>query len=210
MKYYAEDQIDRVVREAFFEDCSYKGVIVEVGAACPEYLSNSQHFRENGWLVLAIEPNPTFCDLHREAGFEILQYACGDHDEDDVDFELVYQQAEYKGGHVTYESFSSLKVVDSYRALKPDIDTRTIKVNLRRLDTILAEHAPTVEKIDILTIDVEGWELSVMTGFSVQRYKPSVIVMENLMQDKKYESYMLEHGYRLYLEMPPNDIYVVS
>ena len=28
--------------------------------------------------------------------------------------------------------------MESYRALKPDIKTRTIKVNLRRLDTILA------------------------------------------------------------------------
>jgi len=118
---------------------------VEVGAAGPEYLSISRHFRESGWRVLAVEPNPEFCGLHRRAGFDVLQYACGDHDENDVDFEVVYQPAEYKGGRVTYESFSALKVMDSYRALKPDIKTRTIKGNLRCLDTILVEHAPDAD-----------------------------------------------------------------
>ena len=111
-RYYAEDQIDRVVRETFFQDISYKGLIVEVGAAGPEYLSISRHFRDSGWKVLAIEPNPEFCELHRKAGFDVLQYACGDHDENDVDFEVVYQPAQYKDGQVTYESFSSLKVLD--------------------------------------------------------------------------------------------------
>lgn len=210
ISYYAEDQIDRVVREAFFPDFSYKGLIVEVGAAGPEYLSISRHFRESEWRVLAIEPNPEFCELHRKANFDVLQYACGDHDEDDVDFEVVYQPAEYKGGKVTYESFSSLKVLDSYRALKPDIQTRTIKVKLRRLDTILAEHAPGAQTIDILTIDVEGWELSVMAGFSLRRYRPRVVIMENLLNDRKYRAYMRERGYRLHREMNPNDIYVAA
>jgi hypothetical protein len=99
-------------------------------------------------------------------------------------------------------------VVDSYRALNPDIKTRTIKVNLRRLDTILAEHAPEVQAIDILTIDVEGWELAVLAGLSMQRYKPRVVIMENLFDDGKYEGFMRERGYRLHRKVHPNDIYV--
>lgn len=208
MGYYAEDQIDRVVREHFFKDYAHRGVVVEVGAAGPEYLSISKHFRESGWRVVAIEPNPEFCKLHEQAGYEVLQYACGDHDEDGVDFEVVYQPAEYKGGQVTYESFSALKVLDSYRSLNPSITARTIKVNLRRLDTILQEHIPDVSKVDILTIDVEGWELGVLSGLSLERYKPSVIVIENLMNDARYASYMNLHGYRIFLSMSPNEIYI--
>lgn len=208
MAYYAEGQIDRIVRETFFEDYSRRGVIVEVGAAGPEYLSISRHFREAGWRVLAIEPNPAFCDLHRQESFEVLQYACGDHDEDCVDFEVVHQPAKYKGGHITYESFSALRVLDSYRALNPNIVTRTIKVDLRRLDTILAVHTPDVRKIDILTIDVEGWELDVLSGFSLQVYGPDVVIMENLMGDRRYRLYMREHGYCIHRVVPPNEIYV--
>lgn len=206
--FYAEDEIDRIVREKFFPDYSYKGVIVEVGAAGPQYLSISRHFRESGWQVFAIEPNPDFCDLHRKAGFEVLQYACSDHDEDDVDFEVVHQPADYKGGRITFESFSALKVLDSYRAHNPSIKTRTIKVRLRRLDTILAQHAREVRSIDILSIDVEGWEIGVLEGLSVERYKPKVIIMENFLRDPKYRTYMKARGYRLHSDMYPNDIYV--
>jgi FkbM family methyltransferase len=206
--YHGEDEIDRVVRETFFQDHSYKGVIVEVGAAGPEYLSISRHFRESGWRVVAIEPNPEFCALHRQAGFEVLQYACGDRDEDGVDFEVVHQPADYKGGRVSYESFSSLKVLDSYRALNPRIQARSIKVDLRRLDTLLAKHAPDLKTIDVLTIDVEGWEIFVLEGLSLDRYKPKVIVVENLMGDARYISYMNQRDYRLHLSMSPNEIYV--
>jgi FkbM family methyltransferase len=208
MSFHAEDQIDRVVREAFFPDYGYKGVLVEVGAAGPEYLSISRHFRDHGWRVVAIEPNPTFCEMHRQAGFEVLQYACGDRDEDDVDFQLVYYVNPYQGGHVTYEAFSALRVLDSYRTLKPDLTIQTIKVNLRRLDTILAEHASDLDKIDILAIDVEGWEIVVLKGFSLERYAPNVIVVENLFNDDKYHAYINERGYRLHLQMKPNEIYV--
>src|SRR5262249_3041539 len=103
-RYYAEDQIDRVVRETFFQDISYRGLIVEVGEAGPEYLSIRRSLRDYWRTVLALEPNPYFCELHRKAGFDVLQYACGDHDENDVDFEVVYQPAQYKDGQVTYES----------------------------------------------------------------------------------------------------------
>ena len=208
MTYHGEDQIDRIVRDAFFPDLSYRGVIVEVGAAGPEFLSLSRHFRDSGWRVVAIEPNPDFCEQHREAGFEILQYACGDRDEDGVDFEVVYQPASYQGGQVTYESFSALKVLGTYRVLNPGIEATTIKVDLRRLDTILAQHAADVMTIDVLTIDVEGWEIGVLEGLSLARYKPKVVILENLLDDDAYRLYMREHGYRVHLSMNPNEIYV--
>lgn len=204
--YYAEDEIDRVLRETFFASDTYKGVIVEVGAAGPELLSVSRHFRESGWRVVAIEPNPAFCDMHRQAGFDVLQFACGDRDEDNVDFELVYQPAEHKGVQVTYESFSALKIDERYRLLNPEIVSRTIKVNLRRLDTLL-ERA-NVTSVDILSVDVEGWELVVMRGLSLERYQPTVVVLENLIGDVAYPAYMEARGYRMHSGIYPNEIYV--
>ena len=67
---------------------------------------------------------------------------------------------------------------------------------------------PPTRTVDILTIDVEGWELSVMAGFSLHRDRPKVVIMENLLGDQKYRAYMRERGYRIHLEMNPNDIFV--
>lgn len=207
--FYGEKGIDEYIRNTFFPDYSYRGVYVEIGAAGPEFLSMSRHFLENGWRVIGIEPNPDFCRQHREKGFEVLQYACGDHDEDDVEFFVVNSEgAAYEGGNVSYESFSSLGLKDSYANLKKDVKQQKISVKLRRLDTILGMHVPDVKQIDVLSVDVEGWELEVMGGLNTEKYHTRVIVIENLFNSNSYISYMKSRGYLLWTRAHPNDVYI--
>ena len=203
----AEGDVDRLIAETFFKD--RRGVFVEVGAARPDFLSVSAGFRKNGWRVIAIEPIPHFCELQRRAGNEVLQYACGEEDRDDVDFTVVNSHgADYEGGKVSFESFSSLGIKENYRSLKPDLDTSVIKVRVRRLDTILRQHAPDVERIDILSIDVEGWELEVLNGLNFERHRPRVMVIENLFSTPQYETYAATRGYVLWHRAFPNEVYV--
>jgi FkbM family methyltransferase len=206
----AEGNVDEAVRKRFFPR-QRSGVLVEVGAAHPAYLSLSALYRDLGWRVVAVEPNPEFCELHRTRGHEILQFACGDHDEDDVEFSVVDSHgAEYGGGNVSYESFSSLGIKGSYAGLiGPSLSISTIKVNLRRLDTLLAEYAPAVERIDLVAVDVEGWELEVLDGFDLARFKPRVLIIENLFAEQRYQTYMRNRGYELWRHIAPNDIYVI-
>ena len=207
--FYGEKNLDKIIRNAFFPDYSYHGIFLEVGAAGPEFLSMSMHFRENGWNIIAIEPNPDFCKLHHQKGYEVLQYACSDHDEDDVEFFVVdSHEADYFGGRVSYESFSSLGIKESYSNLKKDINQKKITVQLRRLDTILGKHAPDVKEIDILSVDVEGWELEVMDGLDISKYGPKVMIIENLFSDNHYLKYMKDKGYFLWRRARPNDVYV--
>ena len=81
-------------------------------------------------------------------------------------------------------------------------------MNLRRLDTILGVHAPDIDRIDILSVDVEGWELEVLDGLNMPRYRPRVMIIENLFDDKKYRSYMKNLDYVLWRTLPPNEVYV--
>lgn len=180
-----------------------------MGAARPDFLSISALYRSIGWRVIAIEPNPVYCEAHREQGHEVYPYACGDRDEDNIDFVVVDSHGTpYGGGQVSYESFSSIAIKDSYAAIKQDLDTSTIKVNLRRLDTILKRHAPELGQIDIFSVDVEGWELEVLTGLDFAKHQPKVMIIENLFQDQNYRSYMDRLNYVLWGTIAPNDIYV--
>jgi FkbM family methyltransferase len=203
--------VDELVRARFFPHATF-GVLVEVGAAHPDYLSVSASFRELSWKVIAVEPNPEFCELHRAQGYEILQFACGDHDEDGVDFSVVDSGGtEYRGGSVSYESFSSLAIKDSYAGLvDSELDVRKIKVDLRRLDTLLEEYAPDVHHIDVLTVDVEGWEREVLDGLDFAKFTPRVLIVENVFGDDEYRDYMRAKGYGLWRYIDPNDIYVAS
>lgn len=166
-------------------------------------------YRSLGWNVIAIEPNPQFCKQYQDKGIDVLQYACGERDEDEVEFQVVNSHgSKYGNGKVSFESFSSLALKDSYAAIAKNLDTTTIKVKLRRLDTILAEHAPEVERIDILSADVEGWELEVINGLDMDRYKPRVMIIENLFHETKYHEHMANLGYDLWRVVAPNDVYV--
>ena len=196
-------ELDQLVRERFFPDVT-SGVFVDVGAARPDFLSMSVLYRELGWRVIAIEPNPLFCKAHRAAGYEVLEYACSDHDEDGADFEIV--SSPFEG--VTYESFSSLAVKPSYRALRAELDVTPIKVNVRRLDTILAEHAPDVGHVDLVSVDVEGWELEVLAGLDFERYRPGVLMIENLTAHPSYRRALRDRGYVLWKRRWPNEVYV--
>ena len=209
-KTHGEGEVDQIVRDHFFPRVP-AGVFVDVGAARPDFLSMSSLYRSLGWRVIAIEPNPVFCQAHRAAGHEVLEYACSNHDEDAVDFEVVDSHgAPYEGGAVSFESFSALEIKDSYRTIRDDLDVRRIKVNVRRLDTILAEHAPEVKRLDIVSVDVEGWELEVLEGLSFHRYQPTVLIVENLFSDDSYRRVMEDRGYALWRRVDPNDVYVLG
>ena len=172
MNFYAEYETDKYIRETFFPEYSYTGIMVEVGAGPPEFYSMSKHFRDNNWRCICIDPNPKFVKQHKEQNNEIYEYACS--------FE---------------EKYSTFKIVDtgwnpnddgiSYSALEIKYDMphnygiTQIPVRVIKLDSLLQEL--NIEKIDFLSVDTEGWELEVMMGFDLIKYKPTVVLLENLL-----------------------------
>lgn len=206
-----EGNIDRLVYNAYFCNTREMGVFVDIGAARPDFLSISDYYRKLGWRVIAVEANPVFASLQVQAGHETYQYACGNHDEDGVDFCVVDSHGiNYQEGCVSYEAFSSLAVKSEYVALTHKLDMKTIKVNMRRLDTILKQHTPDIGAIDIVSINVEGWEIEVLQGFSLQQYKPKILIIENYFNSREYRDYLSRAGYKRWRRIPPNDIYVVG
>lgn len=205
----AEDGVDHIIRRAFFPRKAI-GTLVEVGAARPDLLSIGQSFRARGWKVISIEPIPEFCAAHRAAGHDVLEYAVSDTESDDAEFTVVDSMgADYNGNRLSFESFSSLGIRGDYANLYAQNTGRreqTIKVKVRRLDTVLATHEPHLKDIDILAVDVEGWELNVMRGLT--RFQPKTIILENLFLSNDYVEFMRERGYALWRRYPPNDIYV--
>jgi FkbM family methyltransferase len=209
MKYYAEFDTDKIIREKYFPNYDYKGLIIEVGGATPEFLSMSKHFKDNGWRTIIIEPNPTFAQQHIEIGNEVYQFACS-YEDKDGEFTIVEQQVSAYGGIVTDHSFSSIEVKDSYLR-KPNFNltnsnSKKINVKIKKLDTILNEI--NISKIDILSIDVEGWEIEVMKGLNTENIDCKLIVVENFLDDDSYKKYFESIGYYLSDNIQYNQIYL--
>jgi FkbM family methyltransferase len=204
----AEGDIDVVVYDRFFSGAA-TGTCVEIGAARPDWLSIGALYRGKGWDVVSVEPNPVFAQMHRELGHTVLEYACGTEDQDDVDFSVVDSQGVgYRDGNVSNESWSSLSIKDEYAELKPDLNIKKIKVKVRRLDTLLASYRPAWTGIDLITADVEGWELEVLSGLDFAKYRPKILIIENLFLAGSYRKFFRERGYHLWRYEAPNDVYV--
>ncbi|MCB0833965.1 MAG: FkbM family methyltransferase [Bacteroidetes bacterium] len=208
-KSVAEGHVDQIVQKRFFPTKGKSGVLVEIGAARPDFLSIGSYYRQIKWRVVSIEPNPDFYVLHQQQGNEIYAFACGDRDEDDVDFIVVdSHRTKYEDGEVSFESYSSLGIKDSFAKLNDHLDKRTIKVRLRRLSTLFESEIPGITEIDILAVDVEGWELEVLSGLDSKKHRPRVMILENLFNEEKYRSHLRTLGYRFWRRLYPNDVYV--
>lgn len=209
MKFYAEFDTDKIIREKYFSDYNYKGLIVEVGGATPEFLSMSKHFKDNGWRSIIIEPNPTFVKEHKKVGNEVYEYACS-YEDKDGEFTIVHQKTNAYGGIVTDHSFSSIEVKESYITQTnfklTEQNSKKIKVKIKKLNTILNEL--NINKVDILSIDVEGWEIEVMKGLDTKKIDCNVIVVENFLNDNSYKDYFESIGYFLNDVINYNQIYI--
>jgi len=148
--FYAEYSLDRFLRSY----CPNKnhGVFLEVGAGGPDYLSVSKHFRESGWFCVGFDANPKFCEMHRNLGLNIQQYAISSYNAEDISFYIVHQEnkPEFFGGVVTEEGGSSLNPV--WQTKRPDSGyVEEIKVPVRTLNWIVI--------LLHLTLRVERWML---------------------------------------------------
>ena len=61
----------------------------------------------------------------------------------------------------------------------------------------------------MLAADVEGWELEVLGGLDVARYRPKVMILENYLRDRAYVRRLRELGYALWRRSFPHDIFVL-
>lgn len=198
--YFAEFQTDRYIKENFFPDPTYKGIIVEIGAGPPQWFSTTKHFRNAGWRAICVDPNPKFVQQHKLDGSEIYQYACADY-EGESNFTIVTGNWSEE---VTGVSCSAINVRYTHD-FPANHKREIIEVDVIPLNKLLENL--NIETIDILAVDVEGWELDVMRGFDAKKYKPKVVVLENYLHDAEYDQYMNENGYRRKTNLKYNYIY---
>jgi FkbM family methyltransferase len=200
-KYYAEFDTDKYIRETFFPNFEYHGIMVEVGSGPPEFYSMSKHFRDNGWRCICIDPNPKFVDQHKKLNNEIYQVACS-FEEKDSTFKIVKNV--YWNDHDNGISYSALEIRYDLKS-ETDIKIEEIPVKVIKLNTLL--ESLNIKILDFISIDTEGWEIEVLNGFDINTYSPKIVLLENVLHDNSYIKYMNNFGYRLVNKIQYNYIF---
>lgn len=190
---YSQDGEDMILRRLFERQRS--GFYVDVGAHHPYRFSNTCYFYRRGWRGINIDPNPDAIKaFHRDRPSDI-NVCVGVSD---------------TAGALSFHLFNepALNTFDAELAIERDrlpdywlLETRSVPV--RRLDDLLTEYLPRDQKIDFLSIDVEGLDLSVLRSSDWKRFRPSVLLVEahertvSAIESDPINIFVVAAGYRL-------------
>jgi len=171
------------------------GFFVEVGAFDPYYGSQTWLLEQKGWRGILVEPIPRLCEAlrARRPNSRVFQAACG------------------APGHPPTLEFHEAEFAP-HSTLKPermDATTRYIAkhdVRVLTLDEILAEAGNP--KVDFVSVDVEGLQYEVVSGFDLARHRPELVVVEDHLRSWATHRHMTRSGYRLVRRTDGNNWYV--
>lgn len=201
---YALNEIDRKL------DSILKlrnGYFIEAGANDGKSQSNTLILeRRRGWKGLLIEPVPSLyekcCDYR--VGCKVVQAALvplGFH-ESTIEINCCGLMSSVAGAMKSDEATAQhIARGAEEQSIQPHLET----VPARALSDILDEH--DVTKVDLLSLDVEGFEADALQGIDFSRHAPSYILVEERFPEDvcrvlspHYESMcMLSHHDRLYV-----------
>lgn len=172
MSPYSDNGVDSLIATLLEANPIALGCAMDIGANNGHGGSNSLALEEQGWTVLCVEPNPLLAESGRACRRLWRQVACGAKDEESREF--------WAMGGGSYASSSALVLPSGdvpYGGGAPAENLR-FKVQVRTADRLLEEAG--FHRLDLLTIDVEGYENEVLAGFSIERWRPTYIIVESM------------------------------
>lgn len=189
---FPPEQETRLVQE-FFQTRG-DGFFVEVGANDPENWSQTLHLEKLGWRGVLIEPQPDLAEkLRQRRRAKVYGLAC----------------SSPKNAGTTMV----LQLAGIYSSLEKDLNISTvqaekvIKVPVSTLDSVLGDAEAPVP-IDFISIDVEGHEIDVLEGFGLARWRPRLLLIEDLAMNLRLHRYLNARGYRWVRRTGLNSWYV--
>ena len=195
LKSYSQEGEDMVLRSFFEGQKNYKGFFVDVGAHHPYRFSNMLHFYQKGWRGINIEPTPGAIKIFNRFRSRDINLNIGISDRKDKLTFYCFNEPALNGfsKELSEERNSTSK---KYHIIKE------LGVETYPLAEILDKYLPQGQKIDFLTIDVEGLDLQVLKSNNWDKYKPSYILVEDKidftnLSDSEVYRYLEERGYKM-------------
>jgi FkbM family methyltransferase len=180
------------------------GFFVEVGCIDGKRFSNTYLFELRGWKGICVEAHQDYIQLLRanRPNSAVIHCAAGEADEDRAVF-----YANARGSLSSLDPTTEERFARDYPGYFTGFDPQS--VSKRTLTTIFNEQR--VGAIDLLSLDIEGYEVEALKGLDLKRYKPSVLVIESDSPEhrKKIEALILPHGYEFAVEFGGNLFYSV-
>jgi len=156
------------------------GFFIEVGANDGYSQSNTYYLEKMlGWHGVLIEGIPELYQRCKQLRSNSLVYNCAlvanNYTEATIEMHFANLMSLVSGSRKSTEA-ESQHITDGLK-VQNLTQSYTVKVPARTLESILDE-LPSPVKIDFLSLDVEGYELNVLQGLNLEKYKPRYILVE--------------------------------
>jgi FkbM family methyltransferase len=168
---WSQEGEDLVLNRIFEQQKS--GFYVDVGAHHPKRFSNTYLFYQRGWRGINLDAMPGSMKAFRKFRPRDIniEIGIGEHEEK-LDY-FVFNEPALNG-------FSKdLSEERTSPGAKYKIE-KVIKVDVSPLNKVLDRHLPIGQKIDFMSIDVEGLDLKVLKSNDWQKYRPTYVLAEVL------------------------------
>ncbi len=201
--YYSQHGEDFVLDQLFRD--KKEGFFVEVGCIDGRRFSNTLALEERGWRGLCVEAHAGYIELLRRNRHRsiICHCAAGEKDEDEIVF-----YANSRGSLSTVDRSKEALFRKKYGEYFTGFEKQ--RVPMRRLDTLFREHGIT--QIDIVSLDIEGYEGEALKGIDFQQYKPLVLVIESDApeHESQLDRILIPNGYTKSVRIGPNIFYLLD
>lgn len=203
INFYSQGGEDVILNELF--EGQGDGFFVEVGCIDGRRFSNTLTFEERGWKGLLVEAHSGYMDLLREnrPNSIVCHCAAGEKDEDDVIF-----FANSRGSLSTLDKSRESQFKRRYKQFFTGFEEQ--RVSKARLDTLFKKH--NVKEIDILSLDIEGYEVEAMRGLDLGIYRPRVLLIESdsPRHERSLDNLIIPFGYSKSVKIGGNIFYLID
>lgn len=182
------------------------GVFVDVGAHDGVTFSNSLYLeRERDWRGVCIEPNPNVFPVLRANRplATCLPYAVGPTSAR-VPFRVLSGPSEMLSGIDSNYGRRHRGRID--RELARDGGESVVReVEVRPLRRLLVDAG--IEKVDLLSVDVEGGEVGVLQSIDLREFRVGVVIVENNYRSWRLPRHLYRQGYQLLCRIGWDEVY---
>lgn len=184
---------EEIIIRDFFQD-RRDGFFLDVGCAWAQENNNTYYLeRHLDWTGIGVDALSEYADgwAEKRPRSKFANYLVTDQ----AETEEVFYASKSPGLSSTNRNLAA------GRLFGDNVETEEVRVPSITLDLLLEQEG--VERIDLLSMDIEGHEAKAFAGFDIERFQPELVVVEG--KDPAVRQYLERHGYDLLERYEPYD-----